>query len=90
MPVESNLAESQGSAFDVAVRVARLGLESSGEAVETMERHVARVPAHTGSPSTRSCSRRVSSSRMSPPGTPIGCRSSGRRQAFSAWTNSSA
>ena len=43
MPVESNLAESHGSAFDVAVRVARLGLESSGEGVETMERYVARV-----------------------------------------------
>ena len=43
MPVESNLAESHDSAFDVAVRVARLGLESSGEGVETMERYVARV-----------------------------------------------
>jgi uncharacterized membrane protein YjjP (DUF1212 family) len=43
MPVESNLAESHSSAFDVAVRVARLGLESSGEGVETMERSVARV-----------------------------------------------
>jgi hypothetical protein len=40
---ESNPGESHGSAFDVAVRVARLGLESSGEGVETMERYVARV-----------------------------------------------
>jgi len=43
MPVESNLAESHSSGFDVAVRVARLGMESSGEGVETMERYVARV-----------------------------------------------
>ena len=43
MPVESNLAESHSSGFDAAVRVARLGLESSGEGVETMERYVARV-----------------------------------------------
>jgi uncharacterized membrane protein YjjP (DUF1212 family) len=43
MPAETTPTESDGSSFDVAVQVARLGLESSGEGVETMERYVARV-----------------------------------------------
>jgi hypothetical protein len=43
MPAETTPNDPHDSSFDVAVRVARLGLESSGEGVETMERYVARV-----------------------------------------------
>ena len=43
MPAETTPNDPHGSSFDVAGRVARLGLESSGEGVETMERYVARV-----------------------------------------------
>jgi hypothetical protein len=43
VPAETTPNVPHGSSFDVAVRVARLGLESSGGGVETMERYVVRV-----------------------------------------------